>query len=90
MSPTFLTANGDKKIADPFRAFGGGAHYCPGRKFATSIAKSFTANLVYRYDMNLLGSTRAEYDFARDAFGVLHPKNDVDIQICLREERGNK
>jgi len=71
-------------LQDPFRGFGGGAHYCPGRKLATNMAKAFAATLVYQYNMELVGSP-TEYDLARDAFGVLYPKSHVDICFTPRK-----
>jgi len=82
-APQFKNASGEV-IRDPFRGFGGGAHYCPGRKMAGNIAKAFAASLVYQYDMELVGSP-TEFDFARDAFGVLKPKSHVEIRFSPRK-----
>eukprot|EP00536_Pseudo-nitzschia_multiseries_P014951 jgi/Psemu1/40725/gm1.40725_g len=89
-------------IRDPFCGFGGGAHYCPGRKFASNMAKAFVANLVYNYDMELVSEDQQqqhchhhqqqqqhwpqalEYDVARDAFGLLHPKSGVRVRFSDR------
>ena len=65
------------------RPFGGGAHYCPGRKFATNGAKAFLAHLVYHYDIEIDGV--AERDMGRDGLGVLHPKKPVQIALKKRE-----
>lgn len=80
-APTFQTASGES-INDPFRSFGGGSHYCPGRKYAMNFSKSLVANMVYKYDMKILGST--EFDMERDQLGVLHPKDAVEIELSER------
>lgn len=80
-SPTFRAASGEI-INDPCRVFGGGAHYCPGRKFAANVAKGFVANMIYKYDMKIIGST--EFDTNRKQLGVLHPKDSVEIELSKR------
>ena len=78
-------------VRNPLCVFGGGAHYCPGRKLATNVAKAFVANLVYNYDIEILGENddeehpkAVEHDLARDAFGVLHPKAAVNVRFTKR------
>ena len=75
---SYTTANGEQ-IVDPFRPFGGGAHFCPGRKFAVNAAKSFLANLLWKYNVKITGTT--EPDMARDGIGVLHPKDPVELLL---------
>lgn len=86
-SPTFTNSQGEV-IHDPFRTFGGGAHHCPGRKLASNIAKCFAANLVYSYDMEVIGGGEypIEFDMSRDGFGVLRPKTNVTMRFTPRKK----
>lgn len=65
-----------------FRPFGGGAHYCPGRKFATNGAKAFVAHLVQQYDLVIHGT--ATPDMGREGLGVLHSKTPVQVTLQPR------
>ena len=65
------------------KPFGGGAHYCPGRKFAMTAAKAMVAQLLYGYDASIVGT--AQPDWARDGMGILHSKTRVQIVLQPRQ-----
>ena len=64
------------------RPFGGGPHYCPGRKFATNGAKAMVAHMVHKYDLVLHGT--ATPDMSRDGLGILHSKTPVQVTLKPR------
>lgn len=76
----FLNANG-KEL--PMRPFGGGPHYCPGRKFADNAAKAFVAHMVHNYDIEMEGEAEKAMG-PRDGLGVLHSKAPVHITLRQR------
>ena len=82
-APTFQASSGEV-IVDPFRGFGGGSHYCPGRKLAMYIGKSLVAHMIYTYDMNVIGSTG--YDMELDSVGTLRPQDSVELELNTRKK----
>jgi len=75
----FLTPESRKQMSP----FGGGPHYCPGRKFAENGAKAFIARLVHRYDICIEGETKR--DMGRDGLGITHPTKPVKITLNDRK-----
>lgn len=71
-------------VTEPFRPFGGGSHYCPGRKFALNSAKALVAHLVHNFDLSISGE--AIPDPGRDGLGTLLSKNPVQIQLIPRND----
>jgi hypothetical protein len=77
----------DGSVPEPpanLKFFGGGAHYCPGRKFALTEAKAFVARLLTLCDVELVGS--APPPPAKVTMGWYQP--DERIQICI-QRRGD-
>jgi len=77
-----------------FIPFGGGGHYCPGRKFARNEIKTVIAYLVANFNLDLLvvdppsmvgNSAGVEYDGSRAGLGIFPPKTGVDIKIAPRK-----
>ena len=82
-APTF--AKGGKIIRTPVRPFGGGVSMCPGRKFASYEIKAFVAELVQRYDLELVDRGKElKTDPSRAGLGVNVPLQDVDVRISKR------
>jgi cytochrome P450 len=72
-------------VSEPTRFWGGGARYCPGRKFAQYESMAFVATLMRNYDMQLAPSTRRP-GFLREVAGVSPavPKDEVYIKMQKR------
>lgn len=65
--------------------FGGGAHMCPGRRFAKLEIILSMALLVTLYDINILASPRSmEMSTKNFGFGVLGPKGKIPFRIRRR------
>mmetsp|Transcript_57866 Transcript_57866/g.62523 ORF Transcript_57866/g.62523 Transcript_57866/m.62523 type:complete len:575 (-) Transcript_57866:91-1815(-) len=94
--PPVFTKNG-KRVLEPVRAFGGGSHLCPGRKFIAFEIQAFVALLITKFDMKLVGSmegggilddnnNRPEIDYSMQGVGISHPNKDVVVEIRLKKE----
>jgi cytochrome P450 len=83
-APVFTTKSG-KVLATPVRPFGGGISMCPGRKFASYEIKAFVAELLYRYDLELVEQDKQlKTDPTRAGLGIYVPLGDVDVRITKR------
>jgi cytochrome P450 len=74
-------------VNDPMRAFGGGAHLCPGRKFIANEVKAVVATLVTNCDVRLLTNETIAPDMWRQGAGIPQPDKAVKIQIRLSESK---
>jgi cholesterol 7alpha-monooxygenase len=84
--PPIFTKHG-KVLSTPVRPFGGGVSMCPGRKFASYEINVFLANLLHRYDLELVDqdkTTRLETDPSRAGLGMHVPLGDVNVRITNR------
>ena len=74
-----------KILATPVRPFGGGVSMCPGRKFASYEIKIFVAELLHRYDLELLDKDKnLKTDSSRAGVGIYSPLEDVNVRISRR------
>jgi len=73
-----------KVLSPPVKPFGGGISICPGRKFANAEIKAFVAELLHRYDLELVDDSRVEADRSRVGLGVVPPKGDVLVRVTKR------
>lgn len=69
-----------------FLPFGGGASYCPGRKFARNEIKTFVAQLFLRFDVSFENPADAptllEMDYSRAGLGIFFPKGgNVKLRV---------
>mmetsp|Transcript_18345 Transcript_18345/g.25239 ORF Transcript_18345/g.25239 Transcript_18345/m.25239 type:complete len:515 (-) Transcript_18345:520-2064(-) len=84
MIPATFTKNG-KQVTEPVRAFGGGSHLCPGRKFISCEAQAFIALLLSRFDLRLMSSESSpQIDYSSQGVGISHPDRDPTIEVRLR------
>jgi hypothetical protein len=69
-----------------FLPFGGGATYCPGRKFARNEIKAVVAHLLVSVDMcfsDPLAPNTASMDMGRAGLGIFIPKpNDIKLKLA--------
>lgn len=73
-----------------FRAFGGGAHYCPGRHFAQMEILSLSALLILGFDMQAPARLdNVQWDPPRDDKGfpiaVIKPLKDISVRLARRD-----
>merc|ERR1712154_128173 len=74
-----FTKQDGKVLSNPVRAFGGGTTMCPGRKFARIEIKAFVAELLYRYEFELVlkpggaGDDTPRIDSSRSGLGINVP-----------------
>ena len=94
----FLPRDGEEKVVfkkngkvlpTPVRPFGGGVSMCPGRKFARYEIKAYVAELLYKYDLELVPTTETnddslKIDPSRAGLGINVPLKDVDVRITRR------
>ena len=86
-APVF-TKNG-KVLATPVRPFGGGVSMCPGRKFARYEVKAFVAEILHRYELELVDTSKnLKTDPSRAGLGINVPLDDVDVRISKRTVDG--
>lgn len=64
------------------RPFGGGESLCPGRHFATSELKLFVANMVMKYDAQIVGKVYPSAAHPHNAIPI--PTQDVDVRFVPR------
>lgn len=58
---------------------------CPGRKFASYEIKVYVAELLHRYDLELLDKDKnLKTDSSRAGFGIYVPLEDVNVRISRR------
>lgn len=82
----FTFKNGKVLPHNPVTAFGGGNHYCPGRKFIFYEARLFLAMLIENFEMRLVkGECIPPIDKSRVGIGVSQPLKDVKIEFRLRQ-----
>jgi len=89
--PAVFTKNG-KQVAEPLRAFGGGGHLCPGRKFILYETLVFCAVLLTQFDMKLSAEETATeqqavgIDYSMQGVGISHPNRDPAMEIRVRAQ----
>ena len=80
---TFTHKNG--KTIDAWKAFGGGAHLCPGRKFIGYEAQAYLAMIIRQLDIRLKqGETIPGIHPKMTGVGVNHPATDVKVEMRRR------
>eukprot|EP00797_Seminavis_robusta_P003115 Sro1196_g251450.2 (429) ;mRNA; r:6646-7932 len=78
-----------KLVNDPMRAFGGGAHLCPGRKFIANEVKALIATLATSCEIELVNpDKKAEFDMWRQGAGIPQPKEPVLIRLLRSSDAG--
>eukprot|EP00797_Seminavis_robusta_P027230 Sro508_g156750.2 (322) ;mRNA; r:27653-28618 len=83
--PVFTFASGATVNYWPVVAFGGGEHYCAGRKFIAYEARLYLAMLMLNFDMRLAeGETIPGIDRSNIGVGVCHPDREVKVEIRRR------
>lgn len=86
-APSSYTLNGSNVQANLcFIPFGGGATYCPGRKFARNEIKTFAAQMFLRFQITFEDpedlTKPVEMDFSRAGLGIFLPKNgNVKVKL---------
>ena len=83
--PPVFTKNG-KIITDPLKAFGGGEHMCPGRRFIGYEARHFLACLFSKFDLRFAeGDSLPSIDKSLQGLGVGQPGGELYIEITPRK-----
>lgn len=87
----FLTPTGEKQApqrpAAAFRAFGGGANTCPGRRFATAEVLIFVSMFILQFDAQPVDGTWAvpKSKYVNMTSSVMPPPKDFRVRITGRE-----
>jgi cytochrome P450 len=64
------------------RAFGGGSHLCPGRKFIANEVKALIATLATSCEIDLVDpNQKVEFDMWRQGAGIPQPRESVMAKI---------
>ena len=67
-----------------YRPYGGGVTFCPGRFFAKTELLVFTASVLHRRDIVLVGDTVPEMDGGKASIGILDPKKGCAPKVLFR------
>ena len=85
--------NTSSNLDSMMRAFGGGVHLCPGRKFIANEVKVFVATLISNCDMRLAPHDDCHYydqiqaSKWRQGAGIPQPNLPVDIQLKFKPKK---
>ena len=84
----FRLPNG-RMVSDPIKAFGGGGHACPGRRFIVYQFKALMVKLFREYDLRLSDpeGSLPGIDKAMEGVGMSFPERDLNIEVRRRVVR---
>ena len=75
----------DPKLEASLVVFGGGTHRCPGNKFVLGEIRSFVANLLARFDVELVDKSAAKPALRKDLAQIaMSPQSDVTVRFRRR------
>ena len=83
-NPTFKAADGEP--IEPVRAFGGGAHPCPGRRFIGYESRALLATLLATYDLELSTTAFPGIYAPTNGMGISDPDRKIGIRLSRRSK----
>lgn len=85
-NPNAKSKTGNTPLSSHVRAFGGGAHLCPGRRFIAYKSRAFAAMMMVYLEMKLVeGQPEIDIRLDHQGIGVDHPDGEVLMEVRLRK-----